>query len=177
MEGDGPSSGTPRPLGLILASPDWTAIDCIACRMIGIHPPDVPTIRAATDRGDLNDYKTDILLKGDEFGFPVVQGFRLPSTYRGVGKGLQKSLVLSTIHNLGRLSTLYPVFNRSRCVKCERCALICPVKAISFHSKIPEINRKTCIRCYCCHEICPAGAIHLESGIACRMIRKVTGRA
>jgi uncharacterized protein (DUF362 family)/Pyruvate/2-oxoacid:ferredoxin oxidoreductase delta subunit len=176
MEGDGPSSGTPRPLGLILASPDWTAIDIIACRMVGIHPPDVPTIRAAMDRGDIKDYMTDILLKGDEFGFPVIQGFRLPSTYRGEGKGLQKSLLLSLIQNLGRFSTLYPVFNRSRCVRCGRCTMICPVQAISFHSKVPEINRKTCIRCYCCHEICPAGAIHLEPGITGRMIRKVTGR-
>jgi len=176
MEGDGPSSGTPRPLGLLLASPGWTAIDIIACRMIGIYPPDVPTIKAAMGRGDSKDYLTDILIKGDESGFPAIQGFRLPSTYRGEGKGLQKSLLLSAIQNLGRFSTLYPVLDRSRCIQCGRCAMICPVKAISIPSKFPETNHHTCIRCYCCHEICPAGAIHLEPGITGRLIRKVTGR-
>ncbi|MCE5297576.1 MAG: DUF362 domain-containing protein [Methanoregulaceae archaeon] len=175
MEGDGPSSGTPRPLGLILASPDWTAIDSIACRMIGIPPLDVPTIKAAIDRGDIRSYQTDILLTGDASDFQVTRGFRLPSTYRGEGKGVQKNLLLSTLHNLGRLYTYYPVLNRSRCEQCGRCAMICPVKAISFHSKIPEINRKTCIRCYCCHEICPAGAIQLKPGLARWIIPKVTG--
>jgi uncharacterized protein (DUF362 family)/ferredoxin len=176
MEGDGPSSGTPRPLGLLLASPDWTAIDSIACRMIGIPPLDVPTIKAAMDRSDIMNYQTDILLTGDEFDFPTIQGFRLPSTYRGEGRGVQKSLLLSTLQNLGRMYALYPVPDCSRCEHCGRCATICPVKAISFHSKIPEINRKTCIRCYCCHEICPFGAIQLKPGLARRMIRKVTCR-
>jgi uncharacterized protein (DUF362 family)/ferredoxin len=176
MEGDGPSSGSPRPLGFLLASPDWTAIDVIACRMIGIPPLDVPTIKAAIDRGDTRSPHTDIILTGDEPDFPQIRDFRLPSTYRGEGKGLQKSLLLSTLHNLGRLSTLYPVPDRSRCEHCGRCAMICPVKAISFHSKIPEIHQKTCIRCYCCHEICPAGAIGLKPGLAHRMIRMVTGR-
>jgi uncharacterized protein (DUF362 family)/ferredoxin len=176
MEGDGPSSGTPRPLGLILASTDWTAIDIIACRMIGIHPPDVPTIKAAMDRGECKNYQTDILTKGDDFDFPVIQGFRLPSTYRGEGKGVQKNLLLSMLHTLGRLSTLSPVLNPSLCERCGRCAMICPVKAISFHSKIPEIHRNTCIRCYCCIEICPVGAIQLQPGLAGRMIRRVTDR-
>ncbi|MDD1705834.1 MAG: DUF362 domain-containing protein, partial [Methanoregulaceae archaeon] len=176
MEGDGPSSGTPRPLGFILASPDWTAIDTIACRMIGIPPLDVPTIKAAMDRGLIRNYQTDILLTGDESGFPAVHGFRLPSTYRGEGKGVRKSLLLSTLHNLGKFYALYPALSRSRCEQCGRCAVICPVKAISFQSKIPDINRNICIRCYCCHEICPVGAIQLKPGIARQIIGRVAGR-
>jgi ferredoxin len=176
MEGDGPSSGTPCPVGRILASPDWTAIDMIACRMIGISPPDVPTIKAAMERGDISSDQINIRLTGDESDLPVIQGFRMPSTYRGEGRGLEKSLLLSTLHKLGRLSTLYPDINRSTCVQCGRCVMICPVRAISFDSKIPEINRKACIRCYCCHEICPEGAIRLKPGLACMMIRKLTGR-
>jgi Fe-S-cluster-containing hydrogenase component 2 len=144
--------------------------------MMGIPPHEVPTIKAAMDRGDIRHHKTDILLIGDESDVPVIPGFRLPSTYRGEGKGVQKNLLLRTLHNLGRLYTYYPVLNRSWCEGCGRCATICPVKAISFHSKIPDINRKTCIRCYCCHEICPPGAIQLQPGLAHRMIRKVTGR-
>jgi uncharacterized protein (DUF362 family)/Pyruvate/2-oxoacid:ferredoxin oxidoreductase delta subunit len=176
MEGDGPSSGTPRPFGRILASPDWTAIDIIACRMIGIPPPDVPTIKAAMERSDIISDLTNIRLTGDESDLPVIQGFRLPSTYRGEGMGLEKSLLLRTLHNLGRLSTLNPDINRSTCIQCGRCVMICPVKAISFKSKIPEINRKTCIRCYCCHEICPTGAIQLKTGLTCRIIRKLKGQ-
>jgi uncharacterized protein (DUF362 family)/Pyruvate/2-oxoacid:ferredoxin oxidoreductase delta subunit len=176
MEGDGPSHGTPRPLGLLLASPGWTAIDIVACRTIGIHPPDVPTIRAAMDRGAVKNDGSGILIEGDEIDFPVIPDFRMPSTYHGEGISLKKSLLLGTIQHLGRFSTLYPVLNRSRCVQCGRCALICPVKAISIHSKFPETDKNTCIRCYCCHEICPAGAMQLEPGLAGRILRKVTGR-
>ena len=36
MEGDGPSGGDPRQIGCIIASADLTALDAVACRMIGV---------------------------------------------------------------------------------------------------------------------------------------------
>ena len=40
MEGDGPSGGSPRELGLLLASNDLLAVDMAACRIIGLDPTD-----------------------------------------------------------------------------------------------------------------------------------------
>jgi len=174
MEGDGPSSGRPRPLGAILASPDWTAIDVIACRLIGIPPLDVPTIRAVADRGGLPNGGTDIVLLGDDPATLAATGFRMPSTYRGEGKGLEKSLLLGALHRLGGLCALYPAIDHSRCERCRRCERICPVHAISWTGEAPEITRKACIRCYCCHEICPAGAIAVRPGLIRRIIRTAT---
>ncbi|HIH27413.1 MAG TPA: DUF362 domain-containing protein [Methanoregulaceae archaeon] len=175
MEGDGPSSGSPRPLGAILASPDWTAIDVVACRLIGIPPLDVPTIRAVADRGGLPNSGADIILLGDDPATLAATGFRMPSTYRGEGKGLEKSLLLGLLHRLGGLYALYPVIDHSRCERCRRCERICPVHAISWSGGTPEITRSACIRCYCCHEICPVGAIATRPGLTRRMIGKVTG--
>ena len=51
MEGDGPSGGSPRHLGLLLASNDLLAVDLAACRIIGLDPMTVPTNVAAIKDG------------------------------------------------------------------------------------------------------------------------------
>ena len=47
MEGDGPSAGEKRHVGLIMASDSPYALDEVASSIIGIEPMMVPTVRAA----------------------------------------------------------------------------------------------------------------------------------
>jgi uncharacterized protein (DUF362 family)/Pyruvate/2-oxoacid:ferredoxin oxidoreductase delta subunit len=175
MEGDGPTSGTPRKLGAILASADPFALDTIACRMIGIPAGDVATTREAIVRGLINTNESDISLFGDHMGpFPVSR-FRHPSTYQGPKGGIQKDLLLRVLHRLGGAYALYPSFDPSACQSCGECMLICPGKALIMVKGLPHLNKKACLKCYCCHEICPANAIRLEAGLGRRIIARVAG--
>ncbi len=50
MEGDGPSAGTTREIGVLLASQNPYAIDVVACKIISLLPNRVATIRGAIKR-------------------------------------------------------------------------------------------------------------------------------
>jgi len=69
MEGEGPTTGMPKPLGLILVGNDAVAIDSACAGIIGLEPKDVDYIRLAIKSGlgnirfeefglSLNDVKT-----------------------------------------------------------------------------------------------------------------------
>jgi uncharacterized protein (DUF362 family) len=87
MEGDGPSSGTPRLLGAILAGRNATALDQVACRMMGIPSDEVPTLRAARERGLPGSGPHQVSLIGDPFDALQELKVCLPSTYRTVSAG------------------------------------------------------------------------------------------
>lgn len=175
LEGDGPSSGRPKKLGAILASNNATAIDLTACRIMGIPPLDVPTIRVAAKRGLIGSDPTRISLVGDPLdSLPAVK-VRMPSTYRGPGKGMSPGVLLSLLQRLGGVYALYPSFDLGRCQGCGQCALICPTGALTMQGEMPVVDRKSCIRCYCCHEICPAGSVLLRPGPGRRLIGKLIG--
>jgi uncharacterized protein (DUF362 family) len=49
MEGNGPISGTPRPMGLVLASTDGPALERIAAELVGVKPSRLRTLQAARE--------------------------------------------------------------------------------------------------------------------------------
>ena len=51
MEGNGPSSGTPRKMGGIIASREPLHADVLACHLIGLDPEQSPLMVAAKERG------------------------------------------------------------------------------------------------------------------------------
>ncbi|MCK5850690.1 MAG: DUF362 domain-containing protein [Kiritimatiellae bacterium] len=59
MEGLGPSAGTPKPLGVVVAGTDAFAADAAACVLMGINVFDIPHLRIGAERGygsiDLNN--------------------------------------------------------------------------------------------------------------------------
>ncbi len=58
MEGLGPSAGTPKQLGVVLAGPDAFAVDAIACHLMGRDAKEIAYLRIGAERGygiiDLN---------------------------------------------------------------------------------------------------------------------------
>lgn len=51
MEGKGPVDGTPVQMNLIIASKDVVAADATGCRVMGIDPHEVATVRRGHDKG------------------------------------------------------------------------------------------------------------------------------
>ncbi len=167
MEGNGPSSGTPRFLGALLAAQSPHALDLCGAHLMGLGVSDVPTLAAACARGLVPDTldKLDILGDPDAFAVP---DFRLVPkqdvTLWGL-KGKTASRVLT------RLLATRPVVDNT-CTRCGKCRDVCPVKAIALDGRRARIDRGKCIRCFCCQEFCPHGAMQVRRPVVARMLTK-----
>ncbi len=159
MEGDGPGSGDPRPLGLILAGANPLALDTIICQILGVAPEQLPTIQAARRKGLEGTEPEKIAVLGLRVEEVKAEGFRLPRRF-----DLEWGLPGFVKETLREVFVPKPVVERDSCKGCGVCAEICPPKAISLSDMGVRIDYKKCIRCYCCQEICPEGAVQINEG-------------
>lgn len=162
LEGDGPGrSGTPKPLGLMMASRSAHALDRAVCQLLGINPLSLPTVKAADRLGLLNE---PVIIDGEA---PPVGKFRLPSL---------SPLIYGPprLHNLIRKHLLpMPLVDPDKCTRCGECGKICPAQAVSYQERGLKFDYQACIRCYCCQEICPEGAIKIQEPLAGRVVRRL----
>jgi len=173
MEGDGPTGGDPRQVGVILAGTSAVAVDYVLCRVLGIEPLDVPVIRAAVERGWLDEHGDDIATLGEPLESVRVADFKKPSTYLGEGRGIRERRLFQALYRLVRVYALRPRVIRNRCIRCGKCSAICPAGAIRIEKEGAVIDRSLCIRCYCCHEMCTEEAVVLERGVAGKLLQKI----
>jgi uncharacterized protein (DUF362 family)/Pyruvate/2-oxoacid:ferredoxin oxidoreductase delta subunit len=164
MEGNGPNSGRPIPLGLILSSNDALSIDQVVCDLLGISRRALPTNRVAFEQGIgrdgievLGERVEDVRIP--HFQFPPLSGadWNLPGFIRRALKN-----ALST----------KPVMEEGKCVLCNQCVEICPSKALERKEKGLIFDYGKCIRCFCCQEICSEGAIAIEPGWAFKLVSR-----
>ena len=166
MEGQGPSNGNPRDIGLVLASENCHALDLVACSIIGFDPMVVPTVRKAGERGVGPMNLAEVLMSGEPIAKVRVQDFAKPRTM------ILAKIPPSLVHAVGYLFGTRPSIRRGMCISCGKCAEACPPKAIKFiKGHVPVIRYRHCIRCYCCQELCPQGAVE----VAYPWIRRVVG--
>jgi ferredoxin len=164
MEGDGPSGGTPRPVGLIMAGTDAVALDSCAARVIGLRPFDVLTTKEAHMRklGEGDPERIDIV--GEEIDGFILKDFSMPQT------ALFKALPNPVLKFFAGLIRFMPVIDASRCRRCGLCKESCPVRAITITKEICKINHRICVKCLCCHELCPYRAIDMRRNLLARML-------
>ncbi|MGC8963192.1 MAG: DUF362 domain-containing protein [Candidatus Bipolaricaulaceae bacterium] len=167
MEGPGPANGTPRPLGLILASSDAVAVDAVAQAIIGLDPLRVWTTYHAHNRGlGVGDLR-EIEILGESLESVRARDFRLPpAAGEMMGRVPTPLTRWATRHMQAQ-----PVVIQSRCVGCGACVRACPTGAARFRGKRAWIDRKKCIRCMCCHEACRYNAIDLQVDLFGRFFR------
>ena len=183
MEGNGPTRGTPRRIGCLLASRSPYALDLCCARLIGLTADDVPTLRVAFERGlsPQTAESLEILFAGSggiapggaaDFGALCVPDFersksssdlqfqnRLPGVFGTCFAAVAK-WALSSV----------PACKRDACTGCGKCASICPAGAITMAHGRPVVRRKDCIRCFCCQEFCPAGAMRVKRPLPAQLL-------
>jgi uncharacterized protein (DUF362 family)/Pyruvate/2-oxoacid:ferredoxin oxidoreductase delta subunit len=159
MEGEGPSSGAPKNIGLILASSDAVALDAVATRIVGYDPLRVFTTYCAHERGlGVGDVNL-IDIAGEKIEDIEVRDFR----HSAVAVSLfQKKLPSFLYAYLQSQLALIPEIRKETCTACLECAHICPQSAISLLRKAAWIDERRCIHCLCCHEVCRFQSIRLK---------------
>jgi uncharacterized protein (DUF362 family)/Pyruvate/2-oxoacid:ferredoxin oxidoreductase delta subunit len=170
MEGNGPRSGDPVKMRVLLLSTDPVALDSTACRMIGLNPGYVPTSLPGSQWG-LGVYESEeIELLGDPLESFINRDFKVrrsppePVTNSGGVLALMKNILSSR-----------PVIDGKKCVRCGVCVAACPVspKALDWRDGAdgpPRYNSRNCIRCFCCQELCPERAIGVKTPAAGRIV-------
>lgn len=163
MEGPGPANGTPRPIGLVMASSNCFAMDWAEGIIMGYEPLKLPILAEASRRHLLPSEINYPLLDANSLIIPDFK--RIPITEK---THFFKSLILPFftrgIQKRQQRKEPRPLFDNASCIHCARCVNICPAKALSMEGKDKHViaDYSKCIRCYCCHEMCPADAIKIE---------------
>lgn len=168
MEGNGPTYGTPKKTGLVLASLSPYALDIIAEHIMRAENT-VPYLDAAAKRNLTARKWEDIRVLG-EADYPTY-ALRRPDTDSGQ--------LLRNLSNLmgGRIAHMFearPKINTKKCIGCGKCAHSCPQHTIVIKTKgknkCAVIKSNSCIKCYCCQELCPIGAVGTKQNILIKLI-------
>ncbi len=168
MEGNGPTQGTPRHIGAILASKSPHKLDMVCAELIGLGADDIPTLGAARERGLIPESLSEISLFGE------LNEVKL-SDYNNVA--VRNSLLFDSKSKLfGKLAKkcleAKPRVKAAECKGCKKCMEICPARAIEMADGKPRINRSACIKCFCCQEFCPFGAMKVHRPLPARILNK-----
>jgi Pyruvate/2-oxoacid:ferredoxin oxidoreductase delta subunit len=167
MEGDGPgSSGTLRPMNLVIASPDALALDNALAKIMGVSLDLIPTLKEARRRGLVPADAEGIDCVGESVEAFAAKDFVLPKT------SILLRLPRWSLFAVKILLRMKPDIARERCLSCGACLCICPVQAMSQKNGRMSIDHKKCILCFCCQEVCPHKAIVIKKNIFLRILSR-----
>ena len=171
MEGNGPTAGTPRHIGVIAASQNPHALDLLCAKLIGISTETVPTLHAAIRRNLCPSRVEELEIIGSFEEF-CISDFKLVSGTKNVQFNKDSNSVIKRLTGIAIKNFLasVPKVHSDECIGCSECARICPAKAIQMKRKIPVIQRDKCIRCFCCQEFCPKGAMKVHRPFIARIL-------
>jgi uncharacterized protein (DUF362 family)/Pyruvate/2-oxoacid:ferredoxin oxidoreductase delta subunit len=171
MEGNGPGSGTPRNMKVLLISSDPAALDAVFCRLINMPTHYVPTMKPAALSG-LGRYQDDeIEICGEEVSRLECRDFKV---VRQPPVPFDRSFP----YYLKNWITPRPFIDTRACTNCGVCTAVCPLQPKAVRKKpgdtnsIPVYDYRRCIRCYCCQEMCPSGAITIKRPLLSRVIHR-----
>lgn len=160
MEGNGPTAGTPREMGCLIASHSPHNLDMVAAKILGFERSELPILEAAYKRGMTPESVEEVNIIGNIAPL-ILKDFervieRRSLKFSGDGKSGIKRLFSGFA---SAILTTRPKLNAKMCVGCGICRDICPAKAIEIKNKKAKIDRGACIRCFCCQEFCPKSAM------------------
>lgn len=159
MEGNGPTSGTMRHIGLVMAAANPHAMDLAACRIIDYRPEEVATLREGIERGLIPDSADKLEIIGENIADLVIRDYIKPESHFNLLKLLNLPASINSV--VENLLASRPKPDYSMCIGCGECARDCPPKVIKMENRKPIIDKKRCIRCFCCQELCPVHAMKI----------------
>lgn len=173
MDGNGPTAGKPKYIGVVAASRSPHALDLVCAKLIGLRREEVPTLEAAYERGLIPADYTELDIIGDVESMAV-------SDFNNIRT--KNDLLFKNTFN-GKLGEWFgkfvqacmcsiPSVKKSECIGCGKCGQICPASAITMKNGLPRIDRRICIHCFCCQEFCPKGAMKVSRPLAARILNK-----
>lgn len=170
MEGNGPTAGQNRHIGLVMASENAHALDLASCYLIDYAPNEVDTVREAIERGLVCDSAEKIDIAGEDIKLLVMKDYLKPESHFN----LIKLISLPDALNARLINALAskPAMDYDICVGCGECARCCPPKAIDMSTGKPVIDTKRCIKCFCCQELCPKKAVKIKRPLLNRFMIK-----
>ncbi len=172
MEGTGPAAGTPREIGLILASADGVALDSIASRIIGYSPFDIPTtkIAATLKIGEANLEKIEV--KGENIETLIIKDFKKIKGFFNLTNNMPGFIYTIMSPIIKKLIRIRPKINPEKCIACQTCVRACPMKCIEVKKDTAyNIDYSKCITCFCCHELCPYKAVDLKRSLLAKLAK------
>ncbi len=171
MEGAGPSAGNPVDIGVVIAAENPHELDYAAVHIVNIPALSVPTLKAAHQRGLIQDRLETIHFEGLKPEEVRVGKFETPEI-RSVAF-LDERYPKWIRHLADRFLKPKPVFIKDKCIGCGECARLCPPQTIEMIDRFPVVHLDNCIRCYCCQELCPKKAVEIERPWLLKFITKL----
>ena len=159
MEGNGPSAGSPRKIGCLIASMNPFALDGVCAEIIGAGDRS-PMLEESRRRGYLPEKPEDYTVIGASVDEVKISDFVFPDTSK---KGI--------LQRLPDFLSPRPVIVKNKCVGCGECARACPRKAITVKNRVAFIDKKNCIKCYCCQELCKIQAVRIHRSFIYKLVK------
>ncbi len=159
MEGDGPGSGTPVPIGALIAGTNPLAVDAVATGLVGLKPEQVWTQKLALETRRSGAELDNVEICGATLAALQISGFKAAKNtdINGCMPDFMQRFLKQAL-------TARPRPDHNICTRCGICVKHCPPEAMTIDKQKLQINYKTCIRCFCCQELCPQGALETEQG-------------
>lgn len=168
MEGNGPGSGDPVPMNVMLMSTDPIALDSVFSRLVYLKPEMVPT-NYHGEKMRLGTWKEEEITlltpEGEISMAEAVKQYGNPAF--NVDRTEVRRNIWTKMAGALKIFQKKPYIEAGKCVRCGICVQSCPVpgKAVDFKKgkgKPPVYDYRKCIRCFCCQEMCPKKAIKVN---------------
>ncbi len=162
MEGNGPTAGTPKKLGFLLACHSPHNLDLVASHILGFKREELPMLQAAYLRGMIPEDISGLTIYGNPEDY-IAEDFERVVERHSLQFASDGNFIKRFFGKIANsILRTQPKLKPEMCVGCGVCRDICPAKAITIENGKAKINKKICIRCFCCQEFCPKSAMKVK---------------